>query len=104
MQLLLGLALFIACGGGSDSTLEPDEFIDVYVELRRAAIADSAGFPRTRDSILAAHAVEVEDLERFIAEAEPRTLSEAWTEIAGRLEPMDSIPADSALKAQEPAG
>jgi len=99
LALPLLALLALACADESAS-LERDEFVEVYVELRIAA-ADSAAadFDARRDSILAAHGVERDDLEQYVLGSDPAELSEAWKAIAERVEARlapDTTAADTA--------
>ena len=71
-------------------------FVDTYVDLRTAALANPGGQirPEQRDSVLARHGVTEDDLVNF-AEVHGRNveyMAEVWGEVENRLMPPETPP------------
>ena len=120
-------SLLIGCGGGGEAasppdSLDPEEFIEIMVELREAerevGTGDSAAvwFARRRSEILARHSATETDLRQFVAvhHGDFDVMSRVWETINQRLKqprPRHADPdsirdggTDAALPADSPAG
>lgn len=92
---LLTLALTIsACGGSEEGASPPPEiiaretFIAAYVDLRMAALRDTAGISTVeRERILRSHGISPEELLRFaeVYGEDPGALQEVWSDIQDRI-------------------
>ena len=99
--MLLALLAGAACGGSGDAATEPggektidrETFVDVYVELRRAALATGgeALTPGQRQEVLDEHGVSEEDLLTFalVHGGDTELMREVWSEVEERLEALD---------------
>jgi hypothetical protein len=94
------LLLSVACRGNAGA-IDRQVFVDTYVDLRTAALANPNGQirPEQRDSVLARHDVTEEQLLRF-AEVHGRDvefMSAVWGEVENRLmpPPAETPPAPS---------
>ena len=93
LPLLLGASLLAVsgCGDGGRTRVSRETFVDVYVELRRAALRSPASVvtPEAKDSVLARHEVTEEDLLEFAEVHGPDVeyMAELWAEVQARLEP-----------------
>lgn len=91
IPVLAMLAFVFACGSGGDATgLSDERFIEVVVELRRAAAqtrADPDAFTMRRDSILEAAGVTEAQVRGYVdAHAEDlRHMATIWATINERL-------------------
>jgi hypothetical protein len=90
-----------ACDSGSAPTLDRETFIQVYVELRIAALTqdDATLTDEDREQILAGHGITEEDLFAFADEHgdDPAYMVQVWEEIEERLneDPEAEAEADS---------
>lgn len=97
VSLVLGwLVALPGCGSGpAASTMDRETFIDVYVELRVAALGhdDATVTPGERERILASHGVAAEDLVTFaeVHGRDPAFMRDVWNEIEDRLN-VDALP------------
>jgi hypothetical protein len=84
------LLLSAACRG-DDGAIDRQVFVDTYVDLRTAALANPGGQirPEQRDSVLALHGVTEEQLLRFAEVHGPDVeyMSAVWGEVENRLMP-----------------
>lgn len=80
--------------GGAGGVITPEAFVEVYVELRRAALesGDSAAWEARKREILAAHGTTAEALEAFVDSHahDVAGLARLWDTVAARLDPPDS--------------
>jgi|GEM_PF-6302755 len=94
--ILITLLTIIGCGGESKGTqsttaISDDEFIEIYLELREAAVeADSDStkeFAELRDEILERYEIEPDDLFHFIDQkaSDLEGLSLVWDSIYQRM-------------------
>jgi hypothetical protein len=104
-RLLLGLLALWAAGCGSPhpagapgSTIGKDEFIEVYLELRRAAVQADSGpaFDLIKREILERHGISGQDLIDYIEthSSDLREMTATWDTIYQRLDRKDTIPTD----------
>lgn len=98
LLLLLALPLLTGCGRRADATgLGDDQFVQVMVELRRAAERtrmEPDSFPPQRDRILADAGVTEEQLLAYVQEhgTDLQHMAEIWEAINRRLaEPLDGM-------------
>lgn len=94
---LLGAILPLwSCSPTPTATVDRETFVQVYVELRVAALesSDANLAEEDRERILQRHGVSAEDLISFaeVHGADPDYMLSVWTEIEDRLN-VDSIPA-----------
>ena len=100
--LLLALS---ACAGEEPAAtggMDDERFIDVTADLRRiASDTDSADFADARDSVLALHEVDAEELQTFTERAatDPDRIAGLWQAVEMRLQAS----ADSARLADSTA-
>lgn len=93
-MILLGVAwvlpgALVSCGPEAPATIERQTFVDVYVELRAAALDDTNALisPSVRDGILSNHGITAEDLVEFaeVHAGDPEFMRGVWDEIEERL-------------------
>lgn len=87
--ILCALLWLVACDSTTEGDLTQDEYVDVYVELLRAADAapDSFAASDSARRILAARGLSEEDLLEYARRHadDPGHLAEAWRTIEERL-------------------
>jgi len=90
---------FLACGPSEPGGLDRDKFIDVIVELRKAAreYPDSATFDVHKTAILAEAGVTDSVLTEFIRihNADTRYMAEIWETVDQRVNPTPGQAADT---------
>jgi len=95
MVVLLSVA-FGGCGDGAPNqvvnTIDRDTFIEVYVDLRSVALRKTTRRINDveRDSVLAMHGVDEEDLRLFLEvhHADAEFMRDLWNEAEGRVSVM----------------
>jgi hypothetical protein len=99
-RVLVGIlsAVLLSCSPGADSTVvSSDSFIQVMVDLRRAAneaAGDTAAFAARREQILLDAGVTEEQLHAYV-EAHGRDvghMARVWETINSRLSPLEEQP------------
>jgi hypothetical protein len=94
-RTLGGVALLLLCAAcrGDSGAIDRQVFIDTYVDLRTAALANPGAQirPAQRDSVLTKHGVTEEDLLQF-AEVHGR---DVWGAVEARLLPPEALPVPS---------
>jgi hypothetical protein len=106
-RVLVGIlsAALLSCGTGADTTgVTSDSFVQVMVELRRAAnqaAGDTAAFAARREQILLGAGVTEEQLHEYV-EAHGRNvehMARIWETINTRLSDLDEQPLDADVPA-----
>ena len=94
LALVAAILFSWGCADDTATTIDRETFIDVYVEIRVAALGteDATLLPADRDRILESYAVSVDDLVEFaeVHGEDPTFMQEVWNDIESRLN-VDSI-------------